>query len=276
MQIVLIGLVVYVATGILVTIFQRHMIYHPSRVSSEMLEGWAAADGFDRWRNAAGENIGWKRLAPNRPATGQVLVVHGNAGSAVHRVDYANAIQRAAPLDVFILEYPGYGDRPGAPSEKSLFHSADDAMQLLDRSRPIYLLGESLGTGVASYLAGKWAPNVTGVLLIAPFNNLTVVGQHHMPVFPVRWMLRDRFESEKHLRRYQGPLAVILATQDRVVPAKFGRRLFEDYHGPKRLWVSDESSHETIHDQTPEFWRELIAFWHEEATNPLPHSRKGF
>lgn len=261
MRIIIIVLVVYVATGLVVTVFQRQLIYHPARVSTAMLERWAETEGFTRWVTPAGDAIGWKRLAATQPASGQVLILHGNAGSAVDRTGYADAIQMAAPLDVFILEYPGYGDRPGSPSQKTLFRAGDHAMELLDRERPIYLLGESLGTGVASYLAGRWATNVTGVLLIAPFNNLTVVGQHHMPIFPVRWMLRDRFPSEKHLRQYQGPLAVILATQDRVVPAKFGRRLYENYPGRKRLWESDETSHDTIHDQTPEFWRELIEFW---------------
>ena len=262
---VLTALSLYLLAAGLVAIFQRQMIYHPTTAPTGALNGMARAEGLEPWLNAAGQRIGWKRPSPARPASGQVLVTHGNAGCAVDRVDYATALQQEAPLDVFILEYPGYGDRPGVPSEQSLFAAGEEALQSLEKERQVFLLGESLGSGVATYLAGRHPERIAGALLIAPFDNMTRLAQHHMPFFPARLILRDRFRSDEHVRNFHGPVAVLLAGRDEVVPKKFGQRLFEGYAGPKKLWETPGASHNEVYHQPAEFWREVVAFWHETS-----------
>ena len=145
-----------------------------------------------------------KRLSPKQPAEGRVLLVYGNGSCATGCAHYVDVIQEVAAFDVFILEYPGYADRPGSPSQKSLLRSANEAFQLLATNGPVYLVGESLGTGVAAYLAGKYPDKITGVVLLAPYNRLTDVAQEHMPLLPVHLMLVDRFPSEDYLRNYHG------------------------------------------------------------------------
>lgn len=258
---------VYVLVTAWLALTQRRMIYHPSTAPTKTLEAWAQEAGLEPWRNAAGVRIGWKRLSAAQPAVGQVLIAHGNAGCAVDRAFYAPALQKAAALDVFILEYPGYGDRPGSPSEPALLAAAEEAFRSLAPNQPVYLLGESLGSGVAAYLAGQHPDRVAGVLLIAPFDNLTALAQHHMPLFPVKWLLKDRYPSDRRLRAYRGPVGVLLAGQDEVVPARFGRRLYEGYPGPKKLWVTAQARHNEVYDQPPTFWAEVVAFWRQ---HPAP------
>jgi pimeloyl-ACP methyl ester carboxylesterase len=173
----------------------------------------------------------------------------------------SDAQNRRFESDVFIVEYPGYADRAGAPSERTLDESADEAFQLLATNGPVYLVGESLGTGVAAYLAGKHPDNVAGVALLAPYNRLAAVAQAHMPIFPVRLLLRDRFPAEDDLRHYHGPLAVLVAGQDTVIPEKFGRRLYDRYSGPKHLWEFPKGDHGTVMVQPPDIWKEIAAFW---------------
>mgnify|MGYP005613976413 CR=1 FL=1 len=72
---------------VLVALFQRSLIYHPTRLRSDALLQQAAADDLEQWRNAAGQRIGWKRLSRTTPPQGQVLVTHGNAGCAAHRAE---------------------------------------------------------------------------------------------------------------------------------------------------------------------------------------------
>ena len=91
--------------------------------------------------------------SPKQPAEGSVMIMYGNGSTATGSAHYADEIQDVAAFDVFILEYPGYEDRPGCPSQRSLFQAADEALRLISTNRPIYLVGESLGTGVASHLA---------------------------------------------------------------------------------------------------------------------------
>src|SRR5688572_6673543 len=142
--------VFYVACGcllptLLLTACQRAMIYHPVRYAPGALDSVALEQNLKPWFNKESERIGWQPSAP-ATAAAQVLIVHGNAGSALDRVDFAKGLQCAGPINVFILEYPGYGDRTGKPSQTSLLEAATEAFQLLTNSGPIYVVGESLGT----------------------------------------------------------------------------------------------------------------------------------
>jgi hypothetical protein len=197
-----------------------------------------------------------------------VLILHGNAGCAFQCGHYADVIQQAAPLDVFVVEYPGYENQPGSPSERSLDQAADNAFGLLATNDPIYLVGESLGTGVATYLAGKHSNAVAGVALLAPYNRLAAVGQAHMVIIPVALLLCDRFPSEDYLRTYHGPVAMLVAGRDNVIPERFGRRLYEAYAGPKHLWEFPDGNHGTVMLQPPEIWRQIIEFWQSNRQRP--------
>jgi pimeloyl-ACP methyl ester carboxylesterase len=251
----------YVLACIAVMLVQRSMIYHPGRAPTKTLLEMAKSDGFEPWENAAGKRIGWKRLDGAGTARGRALILHGNAGYALDRADYTKALQQGTGFDVFILEYPGYGDRAGAPSQKALFDAAEEAFQLLRTNGPVHLLGESLGTGVAAYLAGAHPEAVGGLLLFTPYNNFASVAQRHMPLFPVRLILWDRFPSDEFLKNYHGPVAVMLAGNDEVVPDKFGRRLFDGYSGPKKLWEAPNAGHTEVQTQPPEFWKAIADFW---------------
>ncbi|HXC99476.1 MAG TPA: alpha/beta hydrolase, partial [Verrucomicrobiae bacterium] len=250
--------------------FQRKLIYFPPVFDRATADQLGVSENLQRWNNAAGIPIGWKRTAAVEPAIGQLLVVHGNAGAAAQCGHYADVIQQVAPVDVFIAEYPGYADRPGAPSERTLEESADEAFQSLATNAPVYLVGESLGTGVACWLAGKHPDKIAGVVLLAPYNTLTDVAQEHMPLLPVHLLLVDRFPSEKYLRNYSGPISVLVAGKDQVVPERFGRRLYDGYTGPKRLWEFPEGDHGTVMEQPPEIWKQIIGFL---QTNPQPKMR---
>ncbi len=262
--------IVYLILCIGCACLQRRLIYFPPKPPPDEVAQYAASQNLERWLSPSGEPIGWKRRSPVQPAQGQVLITHGNAGCAFQCGHYADAIQQAAPLDVFIVEYPGYENRPGSPSEHSLDRAAEEALQLLPTNRPTYLVGESLGTGVATHLAGKFPNQIAGVVLLAPYNSLVSVGQFHMVIFPVALILVDRYPSEKDLRTYHGPVAMLVAGQDNVIPEKFGRRLYDAYDGPKRLWEFPEGNHGTVMVQPPEIWKQIIDFWQSSA----PHAAR--
>lgn len=252
---------VYVGLMIVVYLGQRRLIYHPYHPSHADSLQLAQARGFAPWENKQGQFIGWKKLNPAKGDHARILIVHGNAGCAINRLDYAEEFEAIAPSDVFILEYPGFGERAGSPSQESLFASATEAMGLLKNDGPVFVLGESLGTGVAAYLAGAFPQAIPGIVLIAPYNNMTDVAQAHMPIFPVRWLLKDRFPSETYLKNYHGPVGVLLAGQDEVVPNRFGRKLFDGYLGPKKLWELADAGHNDLLGQAGNVWKELFIFW---------------
>lgn len=245
---------------------QRSMIYHPSREDAASLQRAADVQGFSPWRNAQGETIGYRSLpAPDDPRPPlAILITHGNAGYAVHRADFAPLLRAAAPdraVSVYILEYPGYGARSGNPSQDAFLAAADEALGLIPPDAPVVLLGESIGTGVASATASAHPDRIAGLLLLTPFDSLASVARHHYPLLPVRWIMRDRYPSAEWLQNYRGPVAIILAANDTIVPAKFGQALHDSYTGPKKLITADPADHnDLLHTLPPSAWKEATTF----------------
>jgi pimeloyl-ACP methyl ester carboxylesterase len=251
--------------------FQRRLIYFPTKLDPRVVDQMAAKEGFQAWRNKAGEIIGWKLPASASP-TGSVLVVHGNAGCALNRSYIARPVHEATSRDVYVLEYPGYGPRAGSPSMKSFLAAGEEAFGLLPTHVPIHLVSESLGAGVASHLAKVHGDRVSGLMMFAPYNNLVSVGQRQMPFLPVRLILRDRFNPAEWLKDYRGPVSIVLAGSDEVIPSDLGRKLHDGYAGPKHLQVFEGAHHNDIAEQSPAWWKEVFSFWQQ---NERSNAAKG-
>src|SRR5258706_10703637 len=110
---------------------QRHLLYFPEKLPYGLSLMIAQRSGFEPWQNAAGQAIGWKRISKTNDPHDRVLITHGNAGSALSRVDFADSLKPVGSFDVYIVEDPGYGARPGSPSQPSLCVDADEAILLL-------------------------------------------------------------------------------------------------------------------------------------------------
>jgi uncharacterized protein len=255
--------VAYLLLIIVVAVFQRRLIYFPTQLSSDVAERAAAARGFVAWRNTTGDVIGWRLPVSGLP-TASVLIAHGNAGSAVDRDYLARPIHQAAAVDVYILEYPGYGIRAGSPSMASLLSAADEAFDLLPVDEPVYVVGESLGSGVAAHLAQTRGRRVAGLMLFMPYDKLASVARSKMPFLPVALVLRDKFAPSEWLKEYHGPVKIVLAGADEVIPARFGRRLYDGLSGPKDLQVVPGARHNDVASQTPAWWKSVFAFWEQD------------
>ena len=265
-QVLRVVMLVWLGLLAFLALSQRSMIYFPSKNTPATLEREAAARGFEPWKNPAGETIGYRSLAatedPRPPAA--ILITHGNAGYALHRADYATILRAAAPdraLSIYILEYPGYGARSGTPSQPNFLAAANEAVAHIPQDQPLILLGESIGTGVACATAAAHPDRIAGLLLLTPFDSLANVAQHHYPILPVRWIMRDQYRSEEWLKQYRGPVAIILAANDTVVPAKFGQNLYDIYTGPKKLITADDADHnDLLHTLPSSAWQEALGF----------------
>lgn len=257
---IVVAIVCYLAMGGTIAVAQN-FLYYPRVYSAARVDQMAQFLNLQRWTNATGVNIGLKRPSPSQPACGSILIFYGNGSTAAGCAHYANVIQKVAAMDVYILEYPGYEDRPGTPSERSIFDAASEGLQMIPANRPIYLIGASLGSGVASYLAGTFTNRIAGVVLLSPFTSITDVAQDLFPDLPVSSFLVDRFPSEDYLRNYHGKVGISIDGKDTVVPEKFGLRLFKGYDGPKKLWRFPYGAHCQLSNPETKFWHEAVVFW---------------
>lgn len=241
---------------------QRRLLYFPVRTDRAVAERAASALGLEPWTE--GETFhGWVRRTPG--ARGRVLVFHGNAGTALDRIYVAAALAGAdpdLPLDVYLAEYPGYGPRPGEPSQPAILEAAGAALAAVrgTGSGPLLLAGESLGSAVAVLSAVAAPGAVDGLLLVTPLASVPAVARRHYPFVP-GVVHRDRWRADLALPRWRGRLAVVLAGEDEVVFADLGRALFEASPGPKRLWIDPAATHNTV-DWRPAQprWREVVRF----------------
>ena len=154
------------------------------------------------------------------------LVCHGNAGQASDREYFLDRVAHDASL--YVLEYPGYGERPGAPSMESINRAALEGLRELQRRYPdkvIGVIGESLGTGPASWLCAQAKPP-DRLVLIVPFDNLLSVAGEHFPYLPVEWLMRDgRWDNVAALGGYKCPVRIYGAQYDNVIPVHHARLL---------------------------------------------------
>lgn len=257
---------------LLIFLFQRSMMYFPTRLSESDLRIRANIMGVVPWSDASGFFLGWKSPHPTGKAQGRLLVLHGNAGMALDR-DYLVRVFQHSSLpqhwDVFIVEYPGFGARPGRPSEASFVNATVQALDQLkaEGSSPVYMLGESVGSGSACLALAKQKTFVQGLILITPLNHMKAVARVHYPWFP-GFLLHDRFQADEALKGYCGPLAVLLAERDEVIPANLGHTLFDGYAGPKRLWIDAGASHNTLDfDPQRSLWKDMVVFLEENSPN---------
>ena len=252
--------IAYVLLCICGCALQRKLLYFPTKVPADLLVQVAAGHGFAPWKNSSGQSIGWKFPASGT-ATGSVLIVHGNAGCALGRDYIAQPIHDAIAVDVFVLEYPGYGAREGSPSKKSFVAAGEEAFQLLPTNTPRYVVSESIGAGVACELAKNHPQEVAGLALFVPYHNLASVAQRQMWFLPAYFLLRDRFDPEECLKHYHGPVKFIVAGVDEVIDPASGLRLADVYAGPKELQVFPGAGHNDISGQPPGWWRDVFSFW---------------
>jgi len=234
----------YLLICVLLYFRQESLIFYPTRESEAALQDLARRSGFESWKTSDGKSIGWvsKQGDPSRA----LLVFHGNAGHALMRSYLASLPDPDGQgWRVYVLEYPGYGAREGETSEKTLVAAGVQAVDELSHSgvKKIWILGESLGTGVASQVAGLRPTLVTGVILLTPFDSLSHAAAAHYPWLPTQWLIRHTFDSAAALKKYPGPVAFLVAGQDSVVPARLGQRLFDERDGPKRLWIAPDADH---------------------------------
>jgi alpha-beta hydrolase superfamily lysophospholipase len=238
---------------------QRKLLYFPTQTSEDEALRAARASGMAPWRDGQGRLLGWRLVNPPAQPRAVVLVLHGNAGSALDRAHYARALGSLG-IDVALLEYPGYGPRPGRPSLAALVGAALEAVDALAREQPVvWLLGESLGSGVAGRVANVRPSTVRGLLLITPFADLGAVARHHYPVIPT-WFVRDRFQPARDLAEFRKPVVVVIAGRDEVVGADESRRLAAALPGPKQIIEQPSATHNSLDLSMRSFWASAVHF----------------
>jgi uncharacterized protein len=187
----------------------------------------------------------------------KLIIYYGGNGEDVYlNVDEFEALQCAT----LFVAYRGYGPSEGSPGEVGIFADAlgiFDDMKERYPAAEIFLMGRSLGSGVACYIASE--RKVDGAVLITPYDSLVAVAQSIYPWLPVRQLLRHSFDSVHYVPKVQSPFLIFYGGQDDVVPPARTKKLLEHISAEKEVVYIERADHGTI-GMFPEYWPAILEF----------------
>ena len=152
-----------------------------------------------------------------------------------------------------LVTYRGYSGNPGNPNEEGLLQDGRAALRFLQQQNVsdscIVLYGESIGTAIAIQMATEY--RVGALILQSPFPSLNDIGQFHYPLFPIKWLITDKFNSLESASQIHAPTLVLYGKMDDIIPPRFSIRLFEALPAPKQLQGLSNIGHNDLF--TPSF-----------------------
>jgi uncharacterized protein len=199
--------------------------------------------------------------APAPPGAPMLVHFHGN-GEDLAGQRWLIASMRKEGIGVLAVEYPGYGLARRAPLDESSIYAAAEASlrHLAEIGVPpqsIVLQGQSLGSGVAAEMARRGYGQ--RLVLISPYTSIVEMGALVAPFLPVRWLMRDRFETASKAPALGLPALVIHGTNDEVIPFRMGQRIASLLPRAQLVAVAG-AHHNDLFEQDPALVTRIAAF----------------
>jgi len=229
--------VFYVIFGIYLTLNQEKVVYHPFPQDFTGCEKFSEAE-----KVTYQDTRMYVNLVEDKPT---VVLYHGNAGSACGRKFYADIFSQAG-LGYVIVEYTGYSNDAQEPSHELLKRNVAQVVAYLDENEisPVFVVGESIGTGAASYHTSLKAPEK--LLLISPFTDLEAIAKNRFWFYPTSILVDNAFNNVTALDNYSGETMIIHGTSDNIIPYKLGNRLFQSLPGNKKIISVEGAGHNDL------------------------------
>ncbi len=241
---------------------ERLFIYYPTRqVSESPRDAGLSYQDVSLVTDDRVKLHGW--FVPCDGAACTLLIFHGNAGNIGDRVPWI-AMLHELGVNIFIIDYRGYGKSEGEPFEEGLYRDARAAYDWWAKGRSsrgekLIVLGESLGGAVAVHLAAT-AP-VSGLILQSTFTSARDMAKTMFPIGLLQPFINVHFDSADAIARVTCPKLFIHGTRDEIVPFRLGKSLFEVAPPPKSFYVVPEAGHnDLLWVAGLEYGRQLKAF----------------
>lgn len=230
LKLVIIIIGAYVALCIYVYYIQSSLIYYPDMPGRNLVatpENIGLA--YQDVEIITTDNIklhGW--FIPHDKVKNTVLFFHGNAGNISHRLESIEIFHRLG-LNVFIIDYRGYGQSEGKTTEQGTYQDAEAAWKYLHDAQgisgqQIIIFGRSLGASIAAWLASKHTP--AALIIESGFTSVPAMGQRLYPFLPIRWVTHFKYDTRQYVKRISCPVMVAHSKNDEIIPYDEGREIF--------------------------------------------------
>jgi len=242
-KLVILIIVTYCLLLTFVFFYQRKLLYHPN--FSNHVTGDGLIHSIEKINIKTEDNIdlkGWFHLKDLKKKT--ILFFHGNAGTLDNRIYKLNFLGNL-DINFLIIAWRGYSGSSGKPTELGLYQDAKSAVNWLNlkgiAEKNIILYGESLGTSVAIEIGQN--KNFAGIILEAPFTSMVDTGKKYYPFFPVKLLLKDKYESKNKIKNIKFPILVMHGKKDKIIPFYMGEAIYNLANKPKFKYFSDNDDH---------------------------------
>lgn len=223
-------------------VFQRSLIYYPQPRSNR--------EASVLMTLSVGTN---KIQVSTRVHAGPDALIYFGGNAEDVSEDVPGLVSAFPSKAIYLLHYPGYGGSSGSPSQQAIFA---DALALFDQAHAehpnITVIGRSLGSGVAVWLAS--IRPVVRLVLVTPYDSLADPAAQQYPYMPVRWLLKDKYESWRYAPKVTVPTRIIVAEDDEVIPRSSSDRLRARFRTDLVSYsLVPNVGHNTIQD-APNYW----------------------
>ena len=236
-------IIAYIVVIIFVYFYQRNLLYHPSENN---YQNDTIQFNYEEIFIKVNDEIKLKSWIINKDLKNFKTLVffHGNAGDLSNRIYKLNELDKL-DINILLISWRGFSGNEGYPTEKNLYKDAEAAIKWLNKKKvsnsQIILYGESLGTGVAVEIASK--NNFNSIILESPFTSIENSAKIYYPYLPVKFLLKDRYDSISKIKKINSPILVMHGRKDDIVPFFMGKKLFEKANSPKDSYFTDIDDH---------------------------------
>ena len=236
---------ILIYSTLLVVIFlaQRKLLYHPTENST--LEENLLSHKVEKIKIPSSDNINlisWYFLKNKSFKT--LVFFHGNAGRLENRIYKLNHLSDLN-LNYLIFAYRGFNGNNGKPTEEGIYKDSKAVINWLNskgiKKKDIILYGEALGGAVAIEIAQK--ESFAGIILESTFTSMIDMGQKYYPIFPVSFLLKDKYETKNKIKNLNSPTLVMHGKKDKVVPFYMGEKIYDLLNTPKYKYFTNNDDH---------------------------------
>jgi len=173
-----------------------------------------------------------------------VIFLHGNAGNLENRIEHLSTLASMG-YGYIIPAWRGFGKSQGKPSMEGLYLDAESVIDFIQQKNyhlnKTIMVGESLGTGIATKMATKY--KFKGLFLITPYTSIADRAGELFPFIFSQYLTKDNFKVLDNITKIQQPLLIIHGTNDTVIPHQHSEKIFAAANEPKKLIIYQGANH---------------------------------
>ena len=247
-SIMIYGICIYLLIILIMFIFQRSLLYQPSKEKLDI--SYYNSSGLRKVNFTTSDGIVLQSLFKKATKSENTIVVfHGNAGHIGHRVKKFKPFMDEG-YGLLLLEYRGYGENKGKPSESGLYIDGKAALDFLTNhnipAHKIILYGESLGCGLAVKFSTENSFKAT--ILEAPYTSIADVAIRQYWYLPAKWLVLDRFDIISKIKNINSPLLVLHGLKDKIISIEFGKKVFNSAPKLKKALYIPDAGHNNLYE----------------------------